>query len=223
MSSWLRRFPLDSHHRFIVGAIAGLAAFLCFGHRANVATRILFAWDFFAAVVVAQAWTVIASHDPYEVRRNTRLQDASSRALFAFVVSAAVVSLFAVAWMLQSARNVHGGGKIVHLGLGLSTVAISWILIHTLFCLRYAHVYYRGAKTAPREQVEAGLIFPGKLEPDFLDFAYFSFVVGMTCQVSDVQVATRPLRRIALVHGLISFLFNTAILAMLINTVANML
>ena len=106
------------------------------------------------------------------------------------------------------------------LALSVAAVGLSWFLVHTLFSLRYAHAFFKDAHKQAREKVQGGLEFPGKGSPDYMDFAYFSFVVGMTCQVSDVQISSRTIRRLALVHGLISFAFNTAILAMFVNIIA---
>jgi uncharacterized membrane protein len=107
--------------------------------------------------------------------------------------------------------------------LSAAAILLSWMLVHTLFTLRYAHHYYADAHTKAEGQTVGGLLFPGDENPDFLDFAYFSFIIGMTCQVSDVQISSRAIRRLALVHGFITFGFNTAIVAMLVNIVAGLL
>ena len=99
----------------------------------------------------------------------------------------------------------------------------SWFLIHTVFAMHYAHGYYRDEDEGPDFASAGGLEFPNEKEPDFLDFAYFSFVIGMTCQVSDVQVSSQGMRRLALVHGLLSFVFNTVILALSINLASGLL
>ncbi len=91
------------------------------------------------------------------------------------------------------------------------------------FTIRYAHLYYIDAHKKNREDIKGGLIFPGGENPNYLDFAYFSFVIGMTCQVSDVQISSRQMRRLATVHGLIAFVFNTAILAVFVNIVAGLI
>ena len=96
----------------------------------------------------------------------------------------------------------------------------SWLVVHTLFTLHYAHVYYRSL--ARRPSVEA-LEFPGKDAPDYLDFAYFSFVIGATAQTADISVSSSEMRRLALLHGMLSFLFNTVILALSINMLASLL
>ena len=109
-----------------------------------------------------------------------------------------------------------------HLLLALVTVVLSWLLVHAVFGLRYAHKFYddNDAITGSRT---GGLDFPGEDSPDYRDFAYFSFVIGMTCQVSDVQVTSREMRRRVLQHGVLSFGFNTVILALTVNTVSTLI
>jgi len=176
----------------------------------------------FALTMVALAWVVISTRDPYEARRNARLQDASATFLFCLVISAATASLLAVGLLLVSAKNLSPAGLAGHIALSVTAVVLSWMLVHTIFTLRYAHFYFLDARKVERHAISGGLIFPGKGSPDYLDFAYFSFVIGMTCQVSDVQVSSPKMRRLALVHGLISFAFNTAILAMFVNIIAGL-
>ena len=97
------------------------------------------------------------------------------------------------------------------------------MVVHTLFALRYAHLFYGLSKSADRDEPASGLRFPGTLKPDYLDFAYFSFVIGMTSQVSDVQILSRRLRRLAMVHGTLSFFFNVVILGMTISIMSGLL
>jgi uncharacterized membrane protein len=110
-----------------------------------------------------------------------------------------------------------------HVAMAITTVVTSWGLIHTMFALRYAHIFYLRNDERTDARGGSGLKFPGESEPDYLDFAYFSFVLGMTCQVSDVQITSRRIRRLALVHGALAFVFNTAILALSINLVSGLL
>jgi len=216
-------YAWDAHHRFIAASLLAALTFLGLQGHAAFPTQLVVSWDVFALAIVALAWVVISTKDPYEARRNARLQDASATFLFVVVIFAAAASLLAVGLLLGSAKNLSPAGLAAHIGLSVAAIVLSWALVHTLFALRYAHAYYHEAHKLDRNAISGGLIFPGKESPDYLDFAYFSFVVGMTCQVSDVQVASRPLRRLAMVHGLISFAFNTAILAMFVNIVANLI
>jgi uncharacterized membrane protein len=216
------RYALDAHHRVFVGCFLAALTFLGLRGRVTFPTQMVVAWDMFALTTLALAWIVISTKDPYESRRNARLQDASATFLFVLVISAATASLLADGLLLGSARNLSPTGLAGHIALSVTAVVFSWGLVHTLFALRYAHFYFWDARKVERHAISGGLIFPGKESPNYFDFAYFSFVIGMTCQVSDVQVSSSQLRRLALVHGLISFAFNTAILAMFVNIIAGL-
>jgi uncharacterized membrane protein len=216
------RYALDAHHRVLVGCSVAALTFLGLHGRVTFPTQLVVAWDAFAVTIVALAWVVISTKDPYEARRNARLQDASATFLFGVVISAATASLLAVGLLLSSAKGLSTTGLAGHIALSMTAVVLSWALVHTLFALRYAHLYFRDARSVERHAVSGGLIFPGKESPGYSDFAYFSFVIGMTCQVSDVQVSSSKMRRLALVHGLISFAFNTAILAIFVNIIAGL-
>jgi uncharacterized membrane protein len=213
---------MDAHHRVFAGCTVAVLAFLGLHGHAIFPIQLVVAWDAFAFTMVVLAWVVICTKDPYEARREARLQDASATFLFALVISAATVSLLAVGLLLGSAKQLSPAGLAGYITLSVTAVVISWALVHTIFALRYAHLYFQDALKVERHAVLGGLIFPGKCSPDYFDFAYFSFVIGMTCQVSDVQISSSNLRRLALVHGLISFAFNTAILAMFVNIIAGL-
>jgi len=133
---------------------------------------------------------------------------------------AACASLAAVAFMLATAKAMTGAHFATHIALAIGTVILSWLVLHTIFTLHYAHLFYcerHGGKPA------RGLLFPnGDFEPDYLDFAYFAFVIGMTSQVSDVQISSQEIRRWALLHGVVSFAFNTAVLALSINIISGL-
>ena len=167
-------------------------------------------------------WIVIAREDPFEVRRYARLQDSSRTLLFVAVILAALASVLAVGLMLAEAKTDPTRLRLASVSLAIAAVALSWALVHTLFALRYAHRYYDGVEAGGREAAAGGILYPGKEDPDYLDFAYFSFVIGMTCQVSDVQICSRRIRRLALLHGLIAFGFNAAILALAVNIAARL-
>lgn len=112
---------------------------------------------------------------------------------------------------------------IGHIALAAATVTASWFLVHTLLAVHYTHLFFAMRAGAATSQFAQGLDFPEEQDPDFLDFAYFSFVIGMTFQISDVRITSRPIRRVVLVHSLLSFAFNTVILAFSINLAATLL
>jgi uncharacterized membrane protein len=213
----------DAHHRLGAAIVAGAITAFLLPKGLGAPIEVMTIWDAFAGAIVVLAWVVILTQDPFEMRRAARLEDASSTFLFTVVVVAAAASLLAVFMTLGPAKDLPKPELAAHLVLAVSTVGLSWALVHTIFAMRYAHTYYTGAREGTRENVAGGLIFPEEKNPDYFDFAYFSFVIGMTCQVSDVQISRRPLRRMVLWHGLIAFGFNTAILALFVNIVAGLL
>jgi uncharacterized membrane protein len=137
------------------------------------------------------------------------------------VVGAATVSLFALGFTLQKPANEPGWDLVLRLLLAGLAVLASWTLTHATFALHYAHYYYGDGPAPGPQDDRGGLAFPGGQLPDFSDFLYFSFVIGMTCQVSDIQVTSRPMRRLTLLHGVLSFFFNTVILALAVNLLAS--
>jgi uncharacterized membrane protein len=211
----------DSWRRFVVSLFAALIAYFALRHRLTLPAATVAAWNSFATFGSLLAWLAIAMTPQNRLRENARAQDLGRLLLFSFVVAAACVALFSVGILIHSHRAEMKTGLTVPLCLALGTVALSWILLHTVYSLHYAHVYY--GDSDGDEIPEGGLAFPNESAPDYLDFAYFSFVVGMTCQVSDVQVTSKRMRRLTLMHGVISFAFNTFILALLINTVSGLL
>ena len=219
-----RLFPhVDAHHRLAVAVSAAVIAFFIAGTRLQLPTQIIVTWNVFASVAIALAWWEIFVSEPSVVIRMAKLQDSSRTLIFLFVIVAAFASLFAVGFLLGGAKSATGARFTGHLVLAATTVMTSWTLIHTLFAMRYAHLYYTLDGDEDVECDGTGLEFPGGQQPDYLDFAYFSFVVGMTCQVSDVQITERPLRRLALLHGVLAFIYNTVIVALSINIISGML
>ncbi|HEX4139207.1 MAG TPA: DUF1345 domain-containing protein [Candidatus Methylacidiphilales bacterium] len=216
------RYMLDAHHRALISCLVALAAAVLLGGHVRTPLLLVLTWEAFALSGLVMAWFIISTKDPYEARRTARLQDASATILFVLVICAATASLLAVGLVLRDVKTLGSSAMLVHVLASAGAVLISWTFVHTIFALRYAHFYFANAHEVERHATAGGLIFPGKDVPSYPDFAYFSFVIGMTCQVSDVQISAPEMRRLALVHGLISFVFNTAILAMFVNIVAGL-
>ena len=213
-------FRLDAHYRLLIAAVAsGVACYFSTQHNEAPAT-ILITWLAFAMTVLIMDWIIILTSHPKEVRKIASLEDSSRTLIFTFVIVAAVISLGAILLLLQSTKGQSGDGVAFPVILSLTSVVISWWLAHTLFTLRYAHLYYGTDKETGK--TKQGLNFPEEQTPDYLDFVYFSFVIGMTFQVSDVEISSRTIRRLALFHAIISFVFNTAIVALSINVVAGL-
>jgi uncharacterized membrane protein len=178
------------------------------------ATRFLISWDagvaLYLVLVLHMMWRAGIEH----MRRNAALQDEGRFAILILTVTAAAASLGAILSELSTAQGATRTG--MQLALATITIVLSWAFVHTIFALHYAHEYYgeRGSK-------HDGLNFPGEGQPDYWDFAYFSFVIGMTSQVSDVAIASKPIRRTATAHGIVSFFFNVTLVALMVNIAAS--
>jgi uncharacterized membrane protein len=213
----------DSRQRLVLGLVAGGAVFFASRGHVRSASAAIAGWNAFAVVVLALDWLTILTTPLRKIRELAQQQDLSRFLIFLFVVVTACAALFAVGFLVNVKKSPAGAYFVIHLLLTLSTVIFSWMLVHTVFGLRYAHTFYGDSDQPGVHQHAGGLIFPGDRPPDYFDFAYFSFVVGMTCQVSDVQITSRRMRRLTLVHSILSFGFNSIILALLINIVSGLL
>lgn len=160
---------------------------------------------------------------PEKMRRLAQSDDEGRIVILSLITAAACASLLAIGFMLNDLKGLTTKVLILHTALSVVTIIGSWLLVHTIFALHYAHGYYQDDSKTLSECKAKGLDFPNDIEPDYWDFLYFSFVIGMTSQVSDVEVSSRSLRRLALLHGVLSFFFNTTILAISINIIAGLI
>jgi len=213
----------DARQRFVLGLAAGAATFVVLRGHLRLWSATIAAWNAVAVVILALDWLTILTTPQRKIRQLAQQQDLSRFLVFLFVVVTSSAALFAVGFLVSLKKSQSGNHFTVHLLLTLLTVIFSWTLVHTVYGLRYAHAFYGDSDERGVNRHAGGLIFPGDRSPDYFDFAYFSFVIGMTCQVSDVQITSRRMRRITLFHSVLSFGFNTMILALLINTVSGLL
>ncbi len=176
--------------------------------------RLLTAWNVGAWSLLAMTWVVIATSSAIVTRLRSAAEDPGRLLVHVIVLLTTVLSLIASMALLRARTSVALDQRMFHTILSLATVVGAWLLNHTSWTLRYAHLYYR----EDHEGV-GGLLFPGDLAPDDLDFAYFSFTIGICMQTSDVVVTSPQFRRSVLLHALQSFAFNTAIIALLLNVV----
>ena len=221
---FLRRIvKFEAHNRVAVALCVALLTFGITIHRLDLSVGVIVSWDAFALCSLVLAWTGIIFNDVKTRMEEARLQDSSRVAISVCVVLAAVAGLFGAGWLLHDAKNLSQGACALHVGLAVLTVVSSWLLVHTVLTLHYAHVCYQIAGMSAENPPEIGLRFPNEPEPDFLDFAYFSFIIGMTGQTADVEITSRRVRRIALLHGILSFGFNAVIVALSLNLASSLL
>ncbi len=200
----------------------GFAVYQVLPQHQGTMIRAVLGWD--AAIAVLSSWilTMMAFSTHDHMRRRAARQDLGRWLILLVVIAGALVSMAALAVIQKSLKTSSGDESILYLGLIVLTIVLSWSLVHTVFALHYAHGYYGPSEDLDDEDgLVGGLEVASENQPDYWDFMYFSYVVGMTAQVSDVEVSGRQLRRLTLIHGVVSFFFNTIILALTINIVAS--
>ncbi len=207
---------------FSAAALAVLAVNVAAPAWLTGISRAVAAYDAAAAVLIVLFWTLAMHANPSHTQERAAVEDPGRNAVLGFVLLSVIIGLASAIAILGRVPHVNSvNEKLVIYLLGIGAVVAGWLLIHTLFTFRYAHLFY--FDDDDDNQADRGLTFPGTKEPSDFDFAYFSFVVGMTFQVSDVQVTDSGVRRVVLFHGLISFAYNTAILALVINIASGLL
>jgi uncharacterized membrane protein len=214
-----RRLPyplrvIRARPRLSTSVLIGVLVALAMPPGWRTTTRWLIGWDAGVTLYLVLVYLMMTRASIEHMRRNAGLQDEGRIGLLVLTVIAAAASLGAI--LAELSTRAGDGRTAAQLALAAATIVLSWIFIHTIFALHYAHDYYgeRGGK-------QSGLNFPEEDTPDYWDFVYFSFVVGMTCQVSDVAVTAREIRRAVNAHGIVSFFFNVALLALMVNIAAN--
>jgi uncharacterized membrane protein len=198
--------------RTFISMALGVVAFFLLPGSLRLVTRLLVGWDIFAALYLILVFTMVLPSGIAHIRRNAVLQDDGRFLILLVTALGAFASIAAIVFELGASNRSAAG-----LALATLTITLSWAAVHTGFALHYAHEYYRGAKPG-------GLQFPrgdNDEGADYWDFVYFSFVIGMTAQVSDVGITDKIIRRTATVHGIISFVFNTALVALMVNIAAS--
>jgi len=194
--------------RTFISLAVGVIAFFLLPGTLRLPTRLVVGWDVFTVLYLVLAYIMMLRCGVGHIRRSAVMQDDGRFLILMITTLGALASLAAIVLELGASKGNPAG-----LALAIVTIVLSWGMVHTAFALHYAHDFYRGKKPG-------GLQFPSgdtHAEADYWDFVYFSFVIGMTAQVSDVGITDRIIRRTATVHGIISFVFNTALIALMVN------
>jgi uncharacterized membrane protein len=198
-----------------IGAVVGLAAGALFSFVAPWQASVLLGWDAAACTFVTWVWASIWRLDPAATARVATREDPSTRLADSVIIVAGTACLGAVGLVLVKAANSVGGEKALLIAIGVLSVALSWGALHTVFLLQYARLYYTGSA--------GGIDFNDDADPDYFDFAYMAFTIGLTFQVSDTNVGEKRIRRTVLRHSLLAFLFGAVIVGLTINVVASLL
>jgi uncharacterized membrane protein len=198
--------------RTFIALAAGILVSLLLPGTYRLVTRLLFGWDALIAVYLVLVYAMMLCNDHQHIRRAAAMQDDGRFVILLVTATGAFASIAAI---VSELGTPHRG--VLELSIAITTIALSWAAVHTTFALHYAHDYYRRAKPG-------GLQFPSgdnEDHADYWDFVYFSFVIGMTAQVSDVGITDKTIRRTATAHGIASFIYNTALLALTVNIAAS--
>jgi uncharacterized membrane protein len=205
------------HARLLISVAIGVAVTLTLAATDwRLATRLLTGWDVGISFYLVSTYLLVSRSTLNEIRRRAAIQDEGAAALLVLTPAAAIASLAAIVVEVGNPETAAGWTE---LAFGMGTILLSWLFLHIVFALHYAHEYY-GERSD--DQI-GGLKFPGQQGPDYWDFVYFSFVIAMTSQVSDVAITSKVIRRVATVHGVLSFFFNVSVLALTVNMVSNLI
>ncbi len=217
IGKWWRQ--VRARPRLMLSLATGLLIYILLPATLAAPTRAVLTWDAGAGLYLALAWIMIGRATVDHMRWRARIEDDGAATVLFLTVTAALASLAAIVMELSGLKALPVARQGLHVALVAGTFAASWLLVHTAFALHYAHVYY----VAPAGDGGGPLQFPRQEAPVYQDFLYFSLVVGMTSQTADVAIAATRMRRLAMVHGLVAFVFNTTLLALTINIAAGLL
>lgn len=214
-----RRWPrilriVRARPRLFIAVLVGVIVAVMLRGVPSLAERLLVSWDVTVLLYLVAAFQLIITGTDTSLRHRAEIEDEGRIGVLVLSVAAALASLGAIVILLVSSHAGLVG--LWRLGLATVTNLLSWAFINVVFAFHYAHEYYsmRAGKTTP-------LKFPNDAAPDYWDFVYFSFVIGMTSQVSDVAVSSKAIRRTVAAHAVITFLFNAALLALMVNIAAS--
>ncbi len=212
---------LNSVHKLLISIAIGVIVYFIIDIRhLDGLTHFMISWDVFSLCMIILSWITFGVTKSQQIRELATVQDSSRILIFITVLISTLASFLAVLLLLISKKKSEDT-ETLHLAVAIAGMLFAWVLIHTIFAFRYAHIFYGDHKEKSNTHA-GGLEFPEDKKPDYMDFAYFSFVLGMTFQVSDVQVCSKRLRRLVLLHGILSFIFNTVMIALTINIIAGL-
>ena len=207
------------HSKLLIAAAWGLAALIPLHGHGRMATQLLLAWDLGVALYLVLTFTLFSRCNVERIRKRASEQDEGALAILLLTVAATLASLVAIVFEIGGMKQAIGGHGAMQALLAGVTILLSWAFVHTIFSIHYAHEYYG----EHRDGKLGGLTFPGDQEPDYWDFLYFSLVIGMTSQVSDVAITSNAIRRVVSMHGVLAFFFNVTVLALTVNMMSNLI
>lgn len=216
---FLRMLPVQ---RFVISVLLAIITYLLLLMTDfEVVLKIMIAWSAFALSYIITSCIVFFTQNSMDIRKHAKQEDGSRIYVFLLIVITSFASLFTVLLLMLS-QNSKDTPQMIFIPVAICGMLFSWLMVHTIFAFHYAHLYY-GDDSSDSSKHAEGLEFPGEKKPDYVDFVYFSFVIGTTFQVSDTNITSRSIRRLVLLHGLLSFGLNTFVVALTINLIAGLM
>ena len=223
------RSPLSimrSRPRLSAGLAVGLvigAALAVVPNQLSWSTRAILAWDAAVLCFVLSVMQMMSECGIAAIQARAAAEDEGRGLILGLAVVAAAASVLTIGLELSLAKDEHSWIKAVRVGLAFLTIALSWVFVHIIFAVHYAHEYYSYDPEPDGDgDIRGGLNFPGHERPDYWDFLHFALIIGVACQTADIEFTSRTQRRIGTIHGLVSFAFNTVVLALTINLMAGL-
>ncbi len=217
-----RRMPkplriVRARPRLFVSVAAGLIVSFILPTEWRTVTRGLIGWNVAIWLYLCAAMVMIVRSEHRDIHRRALMQDDGRYLILTLAALSSTISFGAIFAQLANIKDMPSSAKGPHIGLALTTIVGSWFFVHMTFALHYAHEFFRVSKQDADGKWRGGIEFPGVLCPDYFDFLYFSYVIGVACATADVNITGTSLRRLVLVHCILAFFYNNAVLAMSIN------
>jgi uncharacterized membrane protein len=208
-------------HRLAIAVGAAIVTLIVLPFSLRTGARAAIAWNVGGLIYLYHAFALMSACDTATIQRRARVEDEAKFVFFGLILLAIVSSFYAVFALIGDAKALQGVGKNWYIGLAAITVLVSWLMMQAVFTLHYAHDYY--AAHASGSGSAQGLKFPGDSEPDYWDFFYFTTSIGATSQTSDVAITSKSVRRLVAFQAVLSFVFNTTIVALAINLASGLI
>ena len=213
---------IDPKARIALAVIAGFLVFFSIPQETRFEIRLLLSWDVAVAFLLAMILVMMKNADAHETMKRAQQHEPSNMGTLSITVLTCAASMVAVAFMLNDGEQWKAVPASVHLGLCTMAIFGAWFLLHTFFALHYARIYYDEVDRDVPGEYKKGLEFPGGPLVDYWDFMYYSFTIAMCYQTSDVSISTAPMRRLTLIHSILSFIFVVLVIGLVANVISNL-
>ena len=216
-SPWTQYWhQIGATHRLLIVAITGLGSYFLLPADLSAIVRLALSWVLAGGLYLAMTYIMMYFASKENMLDLSKKEDDGAAMILLIIVLASIASLVTIVIILSDIKTLPSNLAARHIGLVLATYVVSWLYVHTAFALHYAYAYYQELET----NKQAPLLFASDLKPAYVDFLYFSMVIGMTCQTADVNIASSRMRFLVMIQGMTAFVFNASLLALAINLIS---